>query len=276
MNNDGHKQRTAAAFDMASEGYDCPGLRFFTESAAYLVRKMQLRGDERLLDIATGTGNVAVAAAMLLPDGFVTGIDLSEKMLRRAQSKASSMGLRNVNFKRADIEAMDFEKDFFDAASCAFGLFFLQDVSNGLKCISRVLKPGGKLALTSFQSSYWMPSRGMLRERLKKYGIEPPKWQMASLDTPDKISDLLSWAGYRNIDIEPLEMGYYLKDANEYWHALWNTGQRGQLSQLSETDLTKFKEEHLQEVEATADEKGIWLEVEVLFATARKTDGGRP
>ena len=270
MNNDEHKQKTAAAFDLASEGYDCPQLRFFTESASHLIKKLQLRGDERLLDIATGTGNVALAAAMLLPDGFVTGIDLSEKMLRRAQSKASSMDLRNVNFKRADIEALDFGKDFFDAASCAFGLFFLQDMGNGLKCISRILKPGGMFAMTSFKSSYWMPSRGMLRERLKKYGIEPPKWQMSLLDTPDKIKALLFDAGFGDMDIESLQMGYYLKDANEYWHALWNTGQRGQLNQLSETDLKKFKDEHLLEVEKTADDKGIWLEVEVLFATARK------
>jgi hypothetical protein len=65
-------------------------------------------------------------------------------------------------------------------------------------------------------------------------------------------------------------MGYYLKNTDEYWNALWNTGQRGQLSQLSETDLQKFRGEHMLEVEKTADDKGIWLEVEVLFATARK------
>ncbi|MDA8325221.1 MAG: methyltransferase domain-containing protein, partial [Nitrospiraceae bacterium] len=207
--------------------------------------------------------------------GFVTGIDLSEKMLRRAMKKADAMGLWNVNFKRADIEAMDFEKDFFDAASCAFGLFFLQDMGNGLNCISRVLRPGGKLAITSFKPSLWMPLRGMLQDRLKKYGIEPPGWSMSSLDAPDKIMDLLSRAGYSEIDIEPVQMGYYLKDANEYWNATWNTGHRGPLSQLSEADLKKFRDEHLLEVEKTADDKGIWLEVEVLFATAKKNVGVR-
>ena len=270
MDNDEHKQKTMAAFDLASEGYDCSGLRFFADSAAHLIKKMRLKGNERLLDIATGTGNVALAAARLLPGGFVNGIDLSGKMLRRAQLKASSMGLLNVNFKRADIEAMDFGENTFDAASCAFGLFFLPDMGNGLKCVSRVLKPGGKFAMTSFKPSLWMPLRGMFLDRLKGYGIEPPLWSWARLDSPDKISDLLSGAGYRNIDIEPLQMGYYLKDANEYWQALWNTGQRGQLSRLSETDLKKFKNEHLLEVEGTANDKGIWLEVEVLFATARK------
>ena len=270
MNNDEHKKKTAAAFDLASEGYDCAGLRFFTESAAYLIKKMRLKGDEHLLDIATGTGNVAIAAARQLSRGFVTGIDISGKMLKKAEKKANSLKLGNVTFKLSDFETMDFEKDFFDAVSCAFGLFFLKDMGNGLNCISRVLRPGGKLALTSFKSSYWMPSRGMLRERLKKYGIEPPKWPMSLLDTPDKINDLLSRAGYGDMDVESLQMGYYLKDSNEYWNALWNTGQRGQLSQLSETDLQKFRGEHLLEVEKTADDNGIWLEVEVLFATARK------
>ncbi|MDA8174032.1 MAG: methyltransferase domain-containing protein [Nitrospiraceae bacterium] len=265
-----HKQRTMAAFDLASEGYDCPQLSFFSDSAAYLLKKMRLKNDERLLDVATGTGHVAIAAARLLTSGFVTGIDLSEKMLLQAAKKADAMDLRNVNFKRADIEDMDFGKNTFDAASCAFGLFFLPDMGNGLKCVSRVLKPGGKFAMTSFKPSLWMPLRGMLLDRLRGYGIEPPGWSWTRLDSPVKIEQLLREGGYRDIDIEEKQMGYYLKDKNEYWDVLWNSGHRGQLSRLSETDLKKFKEEHLLEVEGTADDKGIWLEVEVLFATTKK------
>lgn len=64
MNNDEQKQKVIAAFDMASEGYDSSGLRFFVESASWLIKNMKLRGDENLLDIATGTGNVAIAAAL--------------------------------------------------------------------------------------------------------------------------------------------------------------------------------------------------------------------
>lgn len=116
MNTYEHKQKVMASFDMASEGYDCPSLRFFVESASWLIKNLELKGNENLLDIATGTGNVAIAAARELRNGNVTGIDLSEKMLQRAVNKTFEMNLRNVTFKRCDIEDMDFENNTFDAA----------------------------------------------------------------------------------------------------------------------------------------------------------------
>ena len=144
MNHDEHKQNITMAFDMASEGYDCPGLRFFVEAASYLIERLHLKGDEKLLDIATGTGNVAIAAAQKLGKGSVTGIDLSDKMLQKAVSKAKEMNLSNTAFKCCDIDDMGFEDNTFDVACCAFGLFFLPDMENGLKCIAKVLKPAVK------------------------------------------------------------------------------------------------------------------------------------
>jgi ubiquinone/menaquinone biosynthesis C-methylase UbiE len=268
MNNDEHKQKVMASFDMASEGYDCPSLRFFAESAAWLINKMQLKGNENLLDIATGTGHVAIAAARELGNGNVTGIDLSEKMLRRAVNKANEMNLRNVIFRQCDIENMGFDDNTFDAACCAFGLFFLPNMENGLKCISKVLKPGGKLAVTSFAPSLMMPLRRMLFDRIKGYGVEEPKLSWMLLDTPEKINALMKRAGYVDIRIQSKQMGYYLKNSLEWRDVLWNSGYRGLLSQLSGEDLKRFMNEHLKEVDGVADANGIWLGVEVLLATA--------
>ena len=136
---------------------------------------MQLKGNENLLDIATGTGHVAIAAAQKLRRSKVTGIDLSEKMLLRAGKKANEMNLRNLTFKLCDIEDMGFDNDSFDMACCAFGLFFLPNMEYGLKCISKVLKPGGKLAITSFSPSLMMPLRKLLIDKVKEYGVEEPK-----------------------------------------------------------------------------------------------------
>jgi ubiquinone/menaquinone biosynthesis C-methylase UbiE len=268
MNNDEHKQKVIAAFDMASEGYDCSGLRFFVESASWLIKNMKLRGDENLLDIATGTGNVAIAAAQELRNGNVTGIDLSEKMLQKAVNKAREMNLRNVTFKHCDIEDMGFDDNIFDAVCCAFGLFFLPNMENGLKCIAKVLKPGGLLAITSFTPSLMMPLRKMLIDRIKVHGVEEPKLSWMLLDSPDKINALMSSTGYRDIHIQSKQMGYYLKSSMEWRDVLWNSGYRGLLSQLSGEDLKRFMSEHLKEVDGVADENGIWLEVEVLLATA--------
>lgn len=268
MNSDEYKQKVTASFDMASDGYDCHSLRFFVDSASYLIRTMQLEGSENLLDIATGTGHVAVAAAQVLKNGRVTGIDLSEKMLQRAVSKAKGMNLQNVTFKRCDIESMGFDENVFDAALCAFGLFFLPDMENGLRCISRVLKPGGKFAITGFTPSMMMPLREMFLARIKEYGIDGPQRLWMKMDSPEKIQGLLNGAGYRDIQVVSKQMGYYLKSSQEWWDVLWNSGYRGLISQLSGGELERFRNEHLKEVNGVADEHGIWLEVEVLFARA--------
>ncbi|MEW6600492.1 MAG: methyltransferase domain-containing protein [Nitrospirota bacterium] len=268
MKIDEYKQKVTASFDMASEGYDCSGLRFFAESASWLIESIRLSGNENLLDIATGTGHVAITAAKELKKGSVTGVDLSEGMLQRAASKARKLDLRNVTFKRCDIENMGLEDNSFDASCCAFGLFFLPDMENGLRCISKVLKPGGKFGMTSFAPSLMMPLREMLMERVRAYGIEEPKLSWKQLDSPDKIRSLLSAAGYVDVQVESRQMGYYLEDSRQWRDVLWNSGYRGLLSQLSEDNLKRFMDDHLKEVDGTADKNGIWLEVEVLLATA--------
>ncbi len=78
----------------------------------------------------------------------------------------------------------------------------------------------------------------------------------------------MSSACFENINIQSKQLGYYLKDGNEWWNVIWNSGYRGLLSRLSDKELTQFKNEHLLEANDVKDEKGIWLEVDVLFATA--------
>lgn len=113
------------------------------------------------------------------------------------------------------------------------------------------------------------PLSSSLLERLKKYSINPPPLSWKRLDRPEKINALLSKSGFQEINIESKQMGYYLKDSNEWWNVLWNSGYRGLLSQLSEKDLEEFKNDHLREVNSFTDKKGLWLDIEVLFALCK-------
>jgi ubiquinone/menaquinone biosynthesis C-methylase UbiE len=267
MNKNDHKQKVKESFDMASEGYDCHGLRFFIESAKHLIKSINLKGNEKFLDTATGTGHVAIAAAQELPNGNVIGIDISNKMLERAERKTIDKKLSNLIFKCCDIEDMGFKKFSFDVACCAFGIFLVPDMEKGLSCISKVVKPGGKLAMTSFTKALMEPLNGTFLDRLKRYDIKPSTLSWKRLDSPDKINELLSNSGFQDINIQSKQMGYFLKDSLEWWDILLNSGYRGLLNQLSTKDLAQFKNDHLQEVDNFADEEGIWLDVEVLLAT---------
>lgn len=259
-----HKKKVTAVFDTASEGYDSPGTRFFVEAAAHLIKDMRLKGGEHLLDVATGTGNVAVDAARELKGGHVTGIDISDKMLDKARAKARGLNLQNVTFKRCDIEDMGFPDGTFDLASCSFGIFFLPDMENGLRCIGKVLKPGARFLMTSFTSTLMQPMRGLLTDRLKGYGIEEPHFS-ARLDSQEKMENVLASAGFQDIKIITRRVGYYLRDEKAWGEILLNTAYSNMLNRLPEGELEPFMDAHMKEVAAVIDEKGIWLEVEVMF-----------
>jgi len=108
-----YKQMVMHSFDNASLGYDCEASRFFDNSATHLIELLQLSGHENVLDVATGTGKSALLMASRLRNGHVTGVDLSEGMLRRAKLKAQESGLTNVTFKLMDFSQMNFPANHF-------------------------------------------------------------------------------------------------------------------------------------------------------------------
>lgn len=103
---------------------------------------------ERVLDVACGTGVVAVAAARVVgPSGEVLGIDLSQRMVEAAQRHADGLGLPNAKFERMDAERLDLPDARFDLVLCALGLMYLPDPGAALREMHRVLRPGGRVVL---------------------------------------------------------------------------------------------------------------------------------
>ena len=98
----------------------------------------------RVLDVATGTGDFAIAIAKKLSQGSeIVGIDLSEQMLEVGRQKVP----RNIALQQGDVECLDFEEDSFDRVSVAFGVRNFEHLEQGLSEMYRVLRPGGKLVI---------------------------------------------------------------------------------------------------------------------------------
>ena len=269
---DEQERKTAIrnTFNIVAEGYDNPSFRFFTISAEHMIACLEMKGDEHLLDVATGTGIVALQLAPLLPRGRVTAIDFSEGMLAQARMKAEARAVGNVDFLEMDMQALRFPDCHFDAVTCAFGIFFIEDMESQLRHISDKVKAGGKIILSTFYDGSFMPMAELFYNCIQRYGGEKPvpTWKRISIE--DKCASLLGSAGLTGIRVDTRDIGYYLKDPDEWWNVIWNGGFRRYLDGLSTVDLAEFRKEHLAEVGETATESGIWLDVKVMYAVGTK------
>lgn len=264
------KELYKQTFNTVSAGYGRSAMRFFTESAELVPTYLQLNGDEHVIDVATGTGYAALAIAKHLPAGQVTAIDFSTGMLAQAVKNTNEQGLHNITFSEMDMQSLDFEDGFFDAAVSTFGIFFIEDMQQQLIHIANKVKVGGTLLITTFFENAFAPLVDLFLTRLQSYGVEVPSLAWKRVATPEQCLTLFKEAGLRGIQSDRRQCGYYLKDADEWWDILWNGGFRGLLNQLSKADFTRFKSDHVSEVQELASENGIWMEMSVLYTHGKK------
>ncbi|MDR0814336.1 MAG: bifunctional demethylmenaquinone methyltransferase/2-methoxy-6-polyprenyl-1,4-benzoquinol methylase UbiE [Bacteroidales bacterium] len=114
----------------------------------------------KILDIATGTGDLAIQACKMLKPTQITGIDISDGMMQIGKAKVSGAGLSGViTFEQQDCTAMRFADHSFDAAMIAFGIRNFADIDSGLREILRVLRPGGKLMILELSTPEYFPMK---------------------------------------------------------------------------------------------------------------------
>jgi demethylmenaquinone methyltransferase / 2-methoxy-6-polyprenyl-1,4-benzoquinol methylase len=106
---------------------------------------------KRILDVATGTGDVAILSYKMLQPEKITGIDISEGMLQVGRQKIHALGLqKHIELLKGDSETIFFNDSSFDAVTVAFGVRNFENLELGLTEIKRVLQPGGKLVVLEF------------------------------------------------------------------------------------------------------------------------------
>lgn len=123
------------------------------------IRILSTYSCRNILDVATGTGDFAVAASKLNPQKII-GFDLSEQMLQVGREKVKRLGLDNlIEFRKGDSEAMPFEDQQFDAITVAFGVRNFENLENGLKEFYRVIKNDGVVIILEFSKPKYFPMK---------------------------------------------------------------------------------------------------------------------
>lgn len=271
MNSQDPRQRAAAVFDRLAGSYDDAALRFYPFCADRLIVRLKPARAAKILDIATGTGAVALAAAQAVgAEGRVMAIDLAGAMLDRLQEKIDKFGLRNIDLHVMDAAALEFRSNYFDAVTCSYGLYFLPVMTAGLKEWVRVTKPGGRVAFTVFGRRAFHPMMELFIKRLRRYGAvsaenETPLAAMR-LAEPGRCRELLANAGLQKIEVVTEQFGYHLKDETQWWDVVWNSGMHEWAEKIPPPLHDLFKTEHLAEVRPFVDENGLWLDVETHLA----------
>jgi SAM-dependent methyltransferase len=118
--------------------------------ARHVVSLAELKPGERVVDLATGTGNAALLAARA--DTHVTGVDAASRLIDVARERAASEGL-GATFAVGDLEALPFEDRLFDVALSVFGIIFAGDAGRAFDELVRVLRPGGRALVSA-----WVPT----------------------------------------------------------------------------------------------------------------------
>ena len=124
-----------------------------------LVKMLAERKPVSVLDVATGTGDLAIAIASLNPQK-ISGIDISEKMLEVARVKLAEKGLdKLITLRRADAEKIPFSDNSYDAITVAFGVRNYENLEKGLQEMKRVLRPGGVMLILEFSHPSSFPMK---------------------------------------------------------------------------------------------------------------------
>ncbi|HTN46808.1 MAG TPA: bifunctional demethylmenaquinone methyltransferase/2-methoxy-6-polyprenyl-1,4-benzoquinol methylase UbiE [Flavipsychrobacter sp.] len=175
---------------------------------------------QTILDVATGTGDLAVAASKLNPEKII-GIDISEGMLEVGKKKIAALHLDHIiQLQKGDSEALAFGDNSFDAITCAYGVRNFENLTAGLTEMKRVMKPGGKMAILEFSHPKNFPVKQLyqfyFRFILPTLGKMVSKHQSAYTYLPEsvmafpegkKFCEILNECGFKNAKARPLTLG---------------------------------------------------------------------
>jgi len=176
-----------------------------------LVEIAGIQAGDRVLDVAAGSGEPTMTAARAVgPEGKIVATDISPEMLAYARERAAAAGIDNVEFIEADASSLDFPAESFDAALSRWGIIFEPEAEAAAGRIRRFLKPGGRMAISSWGPPERVPMLAVpMRTVMTRLNVSPPPPGTPgplSRPTSEAIAGILEGGGFSDIRVEQLEV----------------------------------------------------------------------
>ena len=215
----------AAMFDRISPKYDALNHmlslnidKVWRKKTAKIVSKTQPKA---ILDLATGTADLAIAMAKHNPQTHIIGLDISEKMLEIGKEKVKLQNLENqIELHHGDAASLPFEDARFDAVTVAFGVRNFEDLDKGLSEMHRVLKTNGQAVILEFSMPERFPIKQLYNFYFKHLLPNIGKWvskdgnaytylphSVEKFPKPSDFCNILGSFGLKNCQIKPLSFG---------------------------------------------------------------------
>ena len=225
---------------------------------------------QRLLDVGTGTGLVAAAAAARGEPGLAVGLDVSLAMLAHARARGAPLGVRLV---AGDAEALPCRDASFDAVVGHFVLVFCDRPESALVEIHRVLRAGGRVALTVLarpEATAYGPVLQVLGRRMRR--ARALLRRLCSLGSSVRLAALLTTAGFREVHIQPVHRPVRWASFAEYWRVIEAGGGLAgrEYRTLPASARPAVRKEVERAVAGRRDGRGLAWQVEALLGTARR------
>lgn len=262
--------RAAKVFNTASDYFDDPALSFWNRYGQNTINQLALSLGDRVLDVCCGSGASAIPAAVHVGfTGYVLGVDIAESLLELARKKSQQQGLKNIEFRCADFENLNLPRASFDAVVCVFGIFFVPDMLTAIQELWQLVRPGGKLAITSWgeivfepaNQAFWQIIRSERPELYKEF----TPWDR--IRNPASLQKLLAEAGATQIEVVARADMHELSTPEDWWTMIMGGGIRGTIEQLDLAAKERVRQANLQFLQDNAVHA---LDVTVLYAVAHK------
>lgn len=221
------RNQQRAAWNRFSPGWkkwDELTMDFLRPMGDAIISSISPSGNDRIIDIAAGTGEPGLTIAAMIPDGSVIITDLAEDMVAIAKENAQKKKLPNVQAMTCDVSELPFPDQHFDAVSCRMGFMFFPDMQMAANEMVRVLKPGGRIATSVWEGpekNFWVTATMGVVNRVMQLPAPPPGAPgMFRCAQPGLIKSIFEKAGLKNVTETTVPSQLKSGTTDTYWNMM--------------------------------------------------------